>query len=153
MKEKIKDLENKYELQGLKNEETMLELESIRAKRERLQPVCPHCNTQTIQLYHTHQQQIQLQNYQTLHKNSHNVAVQTTSQTSYTDTVLNNDNKLKEQQMEAQAAKNIILAEAKPKYENKETNTEKIELMTMTKDESINVNITKQEIKNKIEKV
>jgi hypothetical protein len=38
-------------LQAIKHEEVMLELESIRAKRERTAPVCPNCSTQTIKYY------------------------------------------------------------------------------------------------------
>ncbi len=38
-------------MQAIKHEEVMLELESIRAKRERNAPICPNCATQTIKYY------------------------------------------------------------------------------------------------------
>jgi hypothetical protein len=51
-------------MQSLKHEEILLELESIRARRERLMPICPNCSTQTYPIYqplnitssHSHQQ-------------------------------------------------------------------------------------------------
>lgn len=49
-------MEKKTELQSLKHEEILLELESIRARRERLMPVCPNCSTQTIPVYQPMQQ-------------------------------------------------------------------------------------------------
>ena len=145
LKGKIKDLEKKTELQALKYEEIQLELESIRAKRERLQPVCPHCNTQTIQLYHTHQQHLQLQNYQTLHKISHNVAVQTIIQF---DATLNGEHP-ESYDAKNQIIKNLKLIDAKQKFENKETNTDNYS----TKNESTSVNILKQDLKEKEDKV
>jgi hypothetical protein len=38
-------------MQSLKHEEILLELESIRARRERLMPICPNCNAQTFPMY------------------------------------------------------------------------------------------------------
>lgn len=38
-------------MQALKHEEILLELESIRARRDRLLPLCPNCSTQTIAMY------------------------------------------------------------------------------------------------------
>ena len=113
--------------------------------------MCPHCNTQTIQLYHTQQQHLQLQNYQTLHKISHNVAVQTILQF---DAVLHNEQQHLElyDSNKNQIIKNLKLLEIKPKFENKETNTEQV-LTKLTKDESIGVNIMKEDLKEKEEKV
>lgn len=75
LKEKLRDVEKKTELQSLKHEEILLELESIRARRERLMPICPNCSTQTIGVYqpmnqpfhhhHHHQQQQQMQHMMT----------------------------------------------------------------------------------------
>ena len=47
----MRDVEKKTELQALKHEEILLELESIGARRERLLPMCPNCSTQTIPMY------------------------------------------------------------------------------------------------------
>ena len=49
-------MEKKTELQALKHEEILLELESIRARRDRLLPICPNCSTQTMSMYHPMQQ-------------------------------------------------------------------------------------------------
>ncbi|CAF0705935.1 unnamed protein product [Brachionus calyciflorus] len=51
LEEKLKDVEKKTELQALKHEEILLELESIRARRERLLPLCPNCSSQTYPMY------------------------------------------------------------------------------------------------------
>lgn len=51
LEEKLKDVEKKTELQALKHEEILLELESIRARRERLLPMCPNCSSQTYPMY------------------------------------------------------------------------------------------------------
>ena len=51
LKDKLRDVEKKTELQALKHEEIMLELESIRARRERLLPLCPNCSSQTLNMY------------------------------------------------------------------------------------------------------
>lgn len=48
----------------MKHEEIMLELESIRAKRERLLPFCPNCSTQQIAMYQPIQQHVQNTNAQ-----------------------------------------------------------------------------------------
>ena len=58
-KEKLRDVEKKTELQALKHEEIMLELESIRARRERLMPICPNCSMQTLSMYQPLQQSTQ----------------------------------------------------------------------------------------------
>ncbi|RNA12422.1 peripheral-type benzodiazepine receptor-associated 1-like [Brachionus plicatilis] len=54
LEEKLKDVEKKTELQALKHEEILLELESIRARRERLLPLCPNCS-QTYSMYQSNQ--------------------------------------------------------------------------------------------------
>lgn len=51
LKDKLRDVEKKTELQSLKHEEILLELESLKARRERLMPMCPNCSTQTIGMY------------------------------------------------------------------------------------------------------
>lgn len=56
LEDKLKDVEKKTELQALKHEEILLELESIRARRERLMPLCPNCS-QTYSIYQTNQAQ------------------------------------------------------------------------------------------------
>lgn len=58
LEEKLKDVEKKTELQALKHEEILLELESIRARRERLLPLCPNCS-QTYSMYQSNQSQSQ----------------------------------------------------------------------------------------------
>lgn len=63
-------MEKKTELQALKHEEIMLELESIRARRDRLMPICPNCSMQTMAVYQPLQQQQQQQSHQPSHTSS-----------------------------------------------------------------------------------
>lgn len=56
-KEKLRDVEKKTEMQALKHEEIMLELELIRTRRDRLLPICPNCSSQTMAVYQSQQQQ------------------------------------------------------------------------------------------------
>lgn len=62
LEDKLKDVEKKTELQALKHEEILLELESIRARRERLMPLCPNCS-QAYSIYQTNQSQVHSQGH------------------------------------------------------------------------------------------
>jgi hypothetical protein len=115
LEEKIKDLEKKTEFQELKHEEILLEMESLRAKRERVvPPLCPQCSSQTIQLYYTQQNKVQ-SSYLTT-KLMHHVDCQTSL--SYTNKqTIDNNNKI-----------------------DKDCNTDSIPKI-ITKDKELNVNL------------
>ena len=63
VKEKLRDVEKKAEMQVLKHEEIMLELELIRTRRDRLMPLCPNCSSQTMAVYQPLQSQQASQHY------------------------------------------------------------------------------------------
>jgi hypothetical protein len=131
----MKDLEKKTELQALKHEEILLELESIRAKKERLMPLCPQCSSQTIQLYHS--QQTKSHTYLST-KLMHNAEVQV----SITDLPGLHQPILHEKEIKCEEKKPVELA--KVKKEDKEINTESFDIQVPKKlfrDSSVNANI------------